>query len=271
MLGAIVAFPSGGLSGTRAVAPHPAKVLLMARTAAALIIGNEILTGKVREANVQPLARELFRAGIALRRVIVCPDDVEVIARDLTTLRTTHDLVFTSGGVGPTHDDVTLPAVARSFGRKVVRSPIIEELIRGYWGARVTEGHLRMADVPEGAELLSTRDVPWPIVCIENVSVLPGVPEIFERKLVVLRERIGSDVPFVSRALYTLCDEGEIAALLEDVVRAHPGVEVGSYPRWSDPSYRVKLTFDGRDPAAVDAALEACRAALAPELVVRVE
>src|SRR5690606_20309785 len=136
---------------------------------------------------------------------------------------------------------------------------------------RATEGHLRMADVPEGADLLSTGDVPWPVVCVENVFVLPGVPEIFEVKLQLLRERIGSDVPFVSRALYTMCDEGEIAGLLERVVRAHPGVEIGSYPRWRDPSYRVKLTFDGRDPAAVDAALEACRAALAPELIVRVE
>lgn len=243
----------------------------MARTAAALIIGNEILTGKVREANVQRLAHELFRLGIAFRRVIVCPDDVETIARDLRELREAHDLVFTSGGVGPTHDDLTLPAVARSFDRPLVRSPIIEELIRGYWGERATEGHLRMADVPEGADLLSTGDVPWPVVCVENVFVLPGVPEIFEVKLQLLRERIGSDVPFVSRALYTMCDEGEIAGLLERVVRAHPGVEIGSYPRWRDPSYRVKLTFDGRDPAAVDAALEACRAALAPELIVRVE
>lgn len=243
----------------------------MARTAAALIIGNEILTGKVREANVQRLAHELFRMGIALRRVIVCPDDVEVIAADLRALREAHDLVFTSGGVGPTHDDLTLPAVARAFDRALARSPVIEGLIRGYWGERVTDGHLRMADVPEGAELLSTSDVPWPVICVENVFVLPGVPEIFEVKLLMLRERIGSDVPFVSRALYTMCDEGEIAALLESIARAHPGVEIGSYPRWRDPSYRVKLTFDGRDPAAVDAALEACRAALAPDLVVRVE
>lgn len=243
----------------------------MARTAAALIIGNEILTGKVREANVHRLAHELFRMGIALRRVIVCPDEVEIIAEDLGALRSAHDLVFTSGGVGPTHDDVTLPGVARAFGRGLVRSPVIEGLIRGYWGERVTEGHLRMADVPEGAELLQAGEVPWPVICIENVCVLPGVPELFEMKLTMLRERIGSDEPFVSRALYVMCDEGEIAALLEDIVQSHPGVEVGSYPRWRDPTYRVKLTFDGREPSLVDAALEACRAALAPELVVRVE
>jgi molybdenum cofactor synthesis domain-containing protein len=243
----------------------------MARSAAALIIGNEILTGKIREGNVQFLASELFRMGIALERVVVCPDDVETIASDLRALRASHDLVFTSGGVGPTHDDVTLAGVARAFARPLERSPLIEALIRRHWGDRVTPGHLRMADVPAGAELLHSDEVPWPVIRIDNVCVLPGVPEIFRAELLMLRERIGSDVPFVSRALYTMCDEGEIAALLEDVARAHPDVDIGSYPRWRDPNYRVKLTFDGRSPEAVDAALEACRAALPAEVVVRVE
>jgi molybdopterin-biosynthesis enzyme MoeA-like protein len=243
----------------------------VARSAAALVIGNEILTGKVREANVQLLARELFRVGIALRRVVVCPDDIETIAADLRLLRTSFDLVFTSGGVGPTHDDVTLLGVARAFDRPLTRSPRIEALIRGHWGERVTPEHLRMADVPEGADLFEGTDVPWPVICVGNVHVLPGVPEIFAMNLHALRGRIAGDTPFVSRALYTHCDEGEIAALLERVARAHPEVEIGSYPRFRDPSYRVKLTFDGRSCDSVDAALEACRAALAPELVVRVE
>lgn len=243
----------------------------MTRTAAALIIGNEILTGKVREANVQLLARELFGLGVALRRVIVCPDDVAIIAADLDAMRQAHDLVFTSGGVGPTHDDVTLPGVARAFDRPLERSLLIEGLIRAHWGDRVTEGHLRMADVPRGAELLATNTAPWPVIRVENVYVLAGVPEIFELKLAMLRDRIGQGAPFVSRALYTMCDEGEIAALLEDVARAHPDVEIGSYPRWRDPTYRVKLTFDGLRPESVDAALEACRAALPAEAIVRVE
>lgn len=243
----------------------------MGRTAAALVIGNEILTGKIREANVQLLARELFRVGVALRRVVVCPDDIEVIAADLRVLRSQHDLVFTSGGVGPTHDDVTLLGVARAFDRPVARAPQIEALVRGHWGERVTQEHLRMADVPEGAELVQGSDIPWPVICVENVHVLPGVPEIFALNLMALRSRIAGDAPFVSRALYTNCDEGEIAALLEAVARAHPGVDVGSYPRWRDPSYRVKLTFDGRLPEQVDAALAACRAALPPALVLREE
>lgn len=243
----------------------------MARSAAALIIGNEILTGKIREANVHVLARELRLLGIELARVVICRDDIDVIADDLRELRRTHDLVFTSGGVGPTPDDLTLPAVAKAFDRPLERSEIIEGLIRGYWGDRVTEGHLRMADVPRGAELSSNAEMPWPVITVDNVCVLPGVPEIFAVKLRLLRDKIGSDAPFVSRAVYTTCDEGSIAALLDELGRRHPAVEIGSYPKWRGTDYKVKLTFDGREAAAVDAAVEACCEALDDDRIVRVD
>ncbi|MCB9596167.1 MAG: competence/damage-inducible protein A [Sandaracinaceae bacterium] len=243
----------------------------MPRTAAALIIGNEILSGKIREGNLYVLAREMRLLGVDLRRVVFCPDDVDVIAADLTALRQAHDFVFTSGGVGPTHDDVTLIGVGRSFGRELVRSEEIEGLIRGYWGDRVTDGHLRMATVPEGAELLSSGEIRWPVIMVENVCVLPGVPQIFEAKLRLMRDRIGADTPYVSRALYTRSDEGAIAAILEGVETAFPGVAIGSYPRWRESTYKVKLTFDGLDPIEVDAALEACRAAIGPDDIVEVE
>jgi molybdenum cofactor synthesis domain-containing protein len=243
----------------------------MARSAAALIIGNEILTGKIREANLHVLAKELRLLGIELRRVVICPDDIDTIAEDLRALRLRHDLVFTSGGVGPTPDDVTLPAVAKAFDRPLERSETIEGLIRGYWGERVTEGHLRMADVPEGAELSSNPEMPWPVISVDNVCVLPGVPEIFAVKLRLLREKIGSDAPFVTRAVYTTCDEGSIAALLEELGRRHPAVEIGSYPKWRSEDYRVKLTFDGREADAVDAAVEACCEALSDDQIVRIE
>lgn len=243
----------------------------MTRTAAALVVGNELLTGKVQEGNVAFLGQELFALGVALRRVVVCPDDEATIAADLDALRAAHDLVFTSGGVGPTHDDVTVPAVARAFGRALVRDARVERMIREHFGARTTEGHLRMAELPEGAELVHSDTIPWPVLRIENVYVLPGVPEIFRLKFELVRDRLGRDAPFVSRAIYTRCDEGEIAALLERVERAHPGVAIGSYPRFRDPDYSVKLTFDGRDEARVREALEACLRELPPDKVVRAE
>jgi len=240
----------------------------MLRTAAALIIGNEILTGKVREGNVEVLAQELFGLGVKLRRVVICPDEVEIIAEDLNALRTSHDVVFTSGGVGPTHDDVTVVAVARAFERPVVRSPEIESLLRDYFGSRLTERHLRMADLPEGYRLEHAEGAPWPAVVLENVYVLPGLPEVFRMKLPIIRERLGGEAPFVSRAVYTLCDEGEVAELLETLAHQHDEVAIGSYPVWGNDHYRVKLTFDGKDAERVAAAAQALAAALSPEKIV---
>lgn len=225
-------------------------------TAAAIVVGNEILSGKVREANVYELARVLRPAGVLLSRVVVVPDDIETIAREVRASREQFDYVFTSGGVGVTHDDVTIAAVARAFGVPVVRDPELETLIRRHYGNEVHENHLALANVPQGARNLVTEGYPWPLLAIENVYVLPGIPEIFQRKLAILRVHLATAPPFVSRAVYTRMDEAVLKPLLDEVVARHPDVEVGSYPRWNDPAYETKLTFDGRDREAVERALE---------------
>src|ERR1044071_2910963 len=223
--------------------------------AAALVVGNELLSGKVRDENVFALAIALRKLGITLDRVVMVLDDIDVIAREVRQLSETHDVVFTSGGVGPTHDDLTVEGVARAFGVPIVRNARMDAMLRAHYRERCTEGHLRMALVPEGAELATNDEVTWPAVIMRNVWLLPGVPEIFRMKLALLRERLVAGTPFVSRSVYTNMDEGELKELLDEVVREHSGVEVGSYPKWSDPSYRTKLTFDGRDAAAVESAL----------------
>ena len=232
----------------------------MARTAAALIIGNEILTGKIQETNMRELATELFKLGISLERVVICRDDVNTIASDLDLLRRGHDLVFTTGGVGPTHDDVTHRAVAQSFGVRLVRSQELESLIKGALGDRCTEGHLLMADVPEGAQLISSKEVRWPTVLIDNVFVLPGLPKVFRLKLPGLRELLrGEESPFLSRAVYTMCDEGELAQPMARVAELHSDVSIGSYPVTDRVDYRVKLTIDGTDLASIERAEIALR------------
>lgn len=232
------------------------------RTAAALVIGNELLTGKIQDANVASLARLLFSLGIELRRVVFCSDDVAVIAEDLDGLRRRHDFVFTSGGVGPTHDDVTLAAVTRAFGRPLVRSPLLEALLYEYFGERVNPSVLRMADVPDGAELVTGPNGRWPVLRVDNVFVLPGLPEVFRRKLPILRDHLGGGSPFVSRVVRARSDEADIAEVLDRLHREHPEVTIGSYPRWGAGEVKVVLTIDGRDPAPVDAALRALLAAL---------
>jgi len=243
----------------------------MARTAAALVIGNEILSGKVQEANVNPLAIELRALGIDLRRVVVVPDEIPVIAAEVNALRAVHDLLFTSGGVGPTHDDVTVAGVARSLGRRVIRHPALEALLRGHYGARCTDDHLRMADVVEGAELIAAPGR-WPVMSLGNVYVLPGVPEIFRDKLAGLREHLrGDEAPFVLRSVYVAADEGVIRPYIDAVVASHPDVAVGSYPRRGDPGYSVRVTLDGRDPARLGDAAASFAALLPREQLVRVE
>ncbi|MEB2310769.1 MAG: molybdopterin-binding protein [Sorangiineae bacterium] len=224
-------------------------------TAAALLIGNELLSGKIHESNLVELARTLRALGIQLARVVMVPDDLELIAAEVRALSERYGVVFTSGGIGPTHDDITLEGVARGFGVEARVEPTMEALLRGAYGERITEGHLRMALVPEGARLATTPDILWPTVVMRNVWVLPGVPEIFRMKLAVVRSALRGPEPFVSRAVFTQMDEGELKPLLDRVVSAHPEVEVGSYPKWFDRDYKTKLTFDARDAAAVEAAL----------------
>ncbi len=229
-------------------------------TAAALVIGNEILSGKIEEANVALLARALRRLGVVLRRVVVVMDEVDVIAREVRELSAAHDWLFTSGGVGPTHDDVTVEAVAAAFGVPVVSAPEMETMLRAHYGERVTEGHLRMALVPQGAALEATPEITWPTIRMGNTWLLPGIPEVFRMKLEVVTAHLRKAAPsqaFVTHAVYVKMDEGVLKPLLDRVVADYPDVGVGSYPKWLDPAYKTKLTFDGRDEARVLAARDA--------------
>ncbi len=224
-------------------------------TAAALLVGNELLTGKVHEANLVELARTLRAVGVRLRRVVMVPDEMDVIANEVRALSDAYDVVFTSGGVGPTHDDITLEAVARAFGVRAVVHPEFERLLHAVYGERMTDGHLRMALVPEGAELVSHEETRWPTVLMKNVWVLPGVPEAFRMKLAVVRDRVRGTVRFVTRQVLTKMDEPDLKPLLDRVVTHHPDVDVGSYPKWFEPRYKTKITFDATDAAKADAAV----------------
>lgn len=241
------------------------------RTAAALVIGNELLSGKIVDANIVVLARALRSLGVVFRRVVMVLDEIDVIAHEVRTLSSAHDFLFTSGGVGPTHDDVTIDAVARAFGVEAVASPAMIEMLQTYYGDKLMEGHLRMARVPNGARLASKPHMPWPAIIMNNVWVLPGVPEIFQAKMPLVRELIGSDKPFVSHSVYTTMDEGTLKPMLDKVVHDHSDVDIGSYPRWGGNDYRTKLTFDGTDAERVRAARDAFASSLPGETIVKIE
>lgn len=233
-------------------------------TAAALVIGNELLSGKVQEGNIVVLAQTLRAIGVRFTRVVMVPDETDLIVREVQALAKSHDWLFTSGGVGPTHDDVTIEAVAKAFGVPVVENEIMRRMLVEHYGDRCTAGHLRMALVPEGAALETTDEVVWPTVRVQNVWLMPGIPEVFRMKIPVVVARLGRGRAFVSRAVYTKMDEGELKPLLDRVVERFPDVDVGSYPKWMDASYKTKLTFDGLDEERVAAARDAFVAELPP-------
>ncbi len=241
-----------------------------ATTAAILVIGDEILSGKVDDQNARLLIGELRELGVALRRILIIPDEVDTVAAAVRELSDGFDHVFTSGGVGPTHDDVTITGVALAFGQPVIRHPELEGRLRAYFGDGADDAKLRMADVPENAELVEMPDWRWPVLLCRNVYILPGVPELFRKKFLAMRERFRV-APFFAQAIYTLEDEFDIAAELRAVAEAHPLVAIGSYPNFSTPDYKVKITLESKDSAALEAAVEALMMKLDSEQVVRHE
>lgn len=209
--------------------------------AAILLVGNELLSGRVEDANLPFLARELWACGVRVRGVEIVRDDVDVIAEAVRRLSSRHDLLFTTGGIGPTHDDVTVAGVAAAFGVPVVRHPDLEARLRAHFRERLNASHLRMAEVPEGADLVGGASS-WPTIHIRNTYVLPGVPEILRRKFSDLRERFAGR-GFHRHMLGLAADEATLAPLLETVCTEYPGLEVGSYPE----SHRVLVTLESTD------------------------
>jgi molybdenum cofactor synthesis domain-containing protein len=223
-------------------------------TASVIIIGDEILSGKVDDSNQRFFVGQLRELGVRLKSIRVIPDDIETIARVVVDEKPRHDHVFTTGGVGPTHDDVTIEAIARGFGLKLVRRPELVEAIEAFQGGPVDEVLARMADVPEGTELLWAEGLRFPVLALDNVFIFPGEPTILRRKFLAIRERFRA-TPFHLARVFTTCDEEDIARLMKEAQARHAGVSVGSYPVYDNPEYKVQITVESRDPEMVERAL----------------
>jgi molybdenum cofactor synthesis domain-containing protein len=240
-------------------------------TAAALIIGDEILSGKVREANTECIIELMRDIGVDLRRIVTMGDEEEEIAAEVRFCSERFDAVITSGGVGPTHDDRTVAAVARAFGVGIERSPDLERMIRTWWGDRFTEGALRMADIPEGSTLLYSSDGNMPLVVCRNVYLLPGIPRLFHAKIGALREVLVGEF-HASASLYLNSDESAVAPTLSAVDEAFPGVKIGSYPRHeSNQDHQVWITVEAATTDEVGQAVDRLLELLPKDEVVRVD
>jgi molybdenum cofactor synthesis domain-containing protein len=239
------------------------------RTCAMIVVGNEILSGKVRDSNAYFAARELRKIGVALMRVVVIPDEIKTIAEEVASCARNFDFVISSGGVGPTHDDVTMEAVALAFGRRLITHPELERVIREHFTERLAIG-LKMAEVPDGAVLNAAGDLRFPTVQVENVYILPGIPQIFEPKLIALLGRFATD-PYYIRTIYTSAGEGAIAEHLNECLRNYPALLLGSYPRIGHDEYRVKLTLESKDRDYLERAFNHLMQLLPGEVVVKTE
>jgi molybdenum cofactor synthesis domain-containing protein len=241
----------------------------MPKTAGIILIGNEILSGKIKDENAAYLCRELRALGVDVRRIAVIPDEVALIADEVAAFTKAFDLVFTSGGVGPTHDDVTIEGVARAMAVPVIRHPALVALLERYYRDRITEATLRMAEIPEGAELITGGTLRFPTILMRNVYVLPGVPEIFRQKFEALRERF-RDQPIHLKNVFVRIGEGTLADYLNRLLESFPLLQVGSYPEFSNPEYQVKVTLESRDGGYLEQALGDFLARLPADAVVKV-
>jgi molybdenum cofactor synthesis domain-containing protein len=243
---------------------------IMAQTAGIVLIGNEILSGKVADVNAAYLCRELRALGVDVRRISVIPDEVDGIAAEVRDFSARYDVVFTSGGVGPTHDDVTIEGVARGLGVSVVRHPMLVGLLDRFYKGQLTDARLKMAEVPSGAELVAGDRLTYPAVLARNVYVLPGVPEIFRQKFEALRERFRGS-PYLLCNVFVRIGEGILADHLNMLLQGYPELLLGSYPEFANADYKVKVTLESKDAEYLDRAVTEFLRSLPAPAVVRVE
>ena len=235
-------------------------------TAAMLVIGDEILSGRTRDANMHHLAGQLTAHGIDLTEVRVVSDDQPAIVRALNALRADYAHVFTSGGIGPTHDDITADAIGAAFGVHVDVRDDARALLQAHYdrqGSELNAARLRMARIPDGATLIDNPVSVAPGFTLENVHVMAGVPNVFQAMVQSVLPTLTGGQPLVSRTLRMMRGEGDLAGPLGEVAAQDPDISFGSYPFQKDGVYGANLVLRGPDEAALDAAMAALEAALA--------
>jgi molybdenum cofactor synthesis domain-containing protein len=215
-----------------------------------VVIGDEILSGRTQDKNVAQLASWLNEQGIRLAEVRIVPDNMDRIGETVNALRSAYDYVFTTGGIGPTHDDITVDAIAAAFGVPVIIHPDARQILVDYYRDRpggLTDARLRMARTPEGAELLRNPSSGAPGVKIENVYILAGVPNIAASMLEALTGTLEGGRPVVSVTVGARAPESDVADLLRETEAAHPGVAIGSYPFFKDGRYGANFVIRSED------------------------
>lgn len=227
-------------------------------TAAMLVIGDEILSGRTRDSNMHHLANQLTQVGIDLKEVRVVGDDADTIIAAVKALSAAYDSVFTSGGIGPTHDDITADCIAAAFGQGIdVRDDARKLLVDAYTarGVEVTEARLRMARIPDDAELIENPVSTAPGFIVENVHVMAGVPAVFEAMVASVLPGLTGGTPLLSQSWRVMRPEGDIAGPLGQLAQDFADLSIGSYPFSTNGVFGASVVVRGTDGARVDAAM----------------
>ena len=227
-------------------------------TAAMLVIGDEILSGRTRDANMHYLAQEFTKHGIDLREVRIVSDDREAIIAAVNALRGTYDHVVTSGGIGPTHDDITAPCIAEAFGVAITVRDDARALLQAHYdrqGSALNEARLRMARIPDGADLIDNPVSVAPGFTLGNVHVMAGVPSVFQAMVASVLPGMTGGQPLLSQTLRIERGEGDIAGPLGDLAARFPELSIGSYPYQRNGAFGANVVIRGADGGAIDRAM----------------
>lgn len=220
-------------------------------TACVLLIGNELLSGKTQDANLKFLGAEMSKLGIRLEEARVIRDDTDAIVAHVNECRAKYTYVFTTGGIGPTHDDITAEAIAKAFDVELILDPEAVARIK-HAGRELNEARMKMARVPEGAELVDNPISAAPGFRMENVFVLAGVPPIAHAMFAAVGPMLRRGATIHARSVDVLLKEGDFALVLERIQQAHPGVEIGSYPFARGGRHGASLVVRGTDELLVE-------------------
>ncbi len=227
-------------------------------TAAMIVIGDEILSGRTRDSNMHYLAQELTKTGIDLREVRMISDDAPAIVAAVKAMAATYTHVFTSGGIGPTHDDITADCIAQAFGRSIDVRDDARALLEAHYtrtGTALNTARLRMARIPEGASLIDNPVSAAPGFILENVHVMAGVPSVFQAMVASVLPALTGGSPLLSQTLRIERGEGDIAGPLGELAARYPDLSIGSYPYQQNGAYGANIVIRGQDGGQVDAAM----------------
>jgi molybdenum cofactor synthesis domain-containing protein len=239
-------------------------------SAGIIIIGNEILSGKVHDINSHYLASELRELGVDVKRISVIPDDIKIIGFEVSEFSKKYDFVFTSGGVGPTHDDVTMAGIADGFGVKLVEHPGIKKILLSRYRGPANSSVLKMTMVPEGCEINFNEKLRFPVITFKNIFIFPGIPDYLKNKFPFIKEKFRSPA-FYLKKIYLNCHESDIAGILNTIVERNKDVAFGSYPVLGKPDYRVIITADARSDTPLKKAVDELLEEIPKDVFVRIE